>query len=300
MIRRLNNRHVWLMVSAVLFALAVALPVAAQSNGLIRGTVKDMSGAPVEGATVSIDAIQSNRHFETKTDKKGEFIQIGLPPVVYNVRAEKNKITSPTVSKSVRVASSPPMTLVLGEPAAVGSAEANAKTAAMKKAFADGVGASQAGNHDEAIARFQEALVINSECFDCHSNIAFAQMQKKDYDAAEASYKKAIELNPNYGQAYEGLANLYNATRKFDLAAAASAKSALVAVVLRFVIGLRSWSRGRGRLLLLLRVVFLLFLLALVVCSAGLRVVGFRHLRGFVSRRGGRGRGRSRRRGGRR
>ena len=41
-------------------------------------------------------------------------------------------------------------------------------------------------------------------------------------DAAEAAYKKAIEIKPDYAEAYNGLANVYNATRKFDLAAAAS------------------------------------------------------------------------------
>jgi len=55
--------------------------------------------------------------------------------------------------------------------------------------------------------------------------MAFSQSQKKDYDSAEASYKKAIELKADYSEAYSGLANLYNATRKFDLAAEASAKA---------------------------------------------------------------------------
>ena len=50
-------------------------------------------------------------------------------------------------------------------------------------------------------------------------------MQKKDYDKAEASYKKAIELKADYADAYAGLASVYNAQRKFDLAAAASAKA---------------------------------------------------------------------------
>src|SRR5437660_1227975 len=47
----------------------------------------------------------------------------------------------------------------------------------------------------------------------------------KDNDKAEAAYKKAIELKADYAEAYNGLANVYNATRKFDLAAAASAKA---------------------------------------------------------------------------
>ena len=34
-----------------------------------------------------------------------------------------------------------------------------------------------------------------------------------------------FELKPDYAEAYNGLANIYNATRKFDQAAAASAKA---------------------------------------------------------------------------
>ena len=47
----------------------------------------------------------------------------------------------------------------------------------------------------------------------------------KKYDEAEAAYKKAIELKPDFAEAYNGLANVYNAEKKFDLAAEASKKA---------------------------------------------------------------------------
>jgi tetratricopeptide (TPR) repeat protein len=49
--------------------------------------------------------------------------------------------------------------------------------------------------------------------------------QAKKYDEAEAAYKKAIELKPDFAEAYNGLANVYNAQKKFDLAAEASKKA---------------------------------------------------------------------------
>ena len=55
--------------------------------------------------------------------------------------------------------------------------------------------------------------------------MAYSASQKKDYDAAEASHKKAIEIKADYAEAYSGLANVYNASRKFDEAAKASAKA---------------------------------------------------------------------------
>jgi tetratricopeptide (TPR) repeat protein len=226
MVRRMNGRRPWLVACVATIALAIALPAAAQSTGMVRGIVKDASGKPVEGAKINIDSEGSNRHFDTKSDKKGEFIQIGLTPGTYKVTAEKDKVVSNTANASVRVAPGAPLTLVLGAGAAAGASKEDlAKSAELKKVFAEGVDASRAGNHDEAIAKFTAATAINPNCFDCFYNMAYSQAQKKDYDQAEASYKKAIELKADYGEAYNGLANIYNMTRKFDLAAAASAKA---------------------------------------------------------------------------
>src|SRR4051812_7098241 len=226
MVRGLNGRHRCVVACAALFALSLAVPVAAQSTGMVRGVVKDATGKPVEGAKINIDADANNRHFETKSDKKGEFVQIGLPPGAYKVSAEKDKDKAAPVPINVRIANASPVTLVLGAPGAAGmSPEAMAKNAELKKTFEEGVAASRAGNHDAAIAAFTHAAELNANCFDCYYNIAFSESQKKDYDKAEAAYKKAIELKADYAEAYNGLANIYNATRKFDEAAAASAKA---------------------------------------------------------------------------
>ena len=225
MVRRLNGRLPWLVACAAVLSLASVSPAFAQSTGMIRGVVKDAAGKPVEGAKVSIDADANNRHFDTKSDKKGEFLQIGLAPGGYKVTAEKDKVLSVPSTVTVRIAAGSPITLVLGGGAPGADPAVAAKTAALKKSFEEGVTASRAGNHDAAIASFQAAAEINPNCFDCYYNIAFSESQKKDYDKAEAAYKKAIELKADYAEAYSGLANVYNATRKFDQAATASAKA---------------------------------------------------------------------------
>lgn len=226
MVRRLNGRRPWLVACVAVIAAAMALPAAAQSTGMVRGIVKDMQGAPVEGAKVTIEAEGSNRHFETKSNKKGEFIQIGLISGKYTVTAEKDKVVSNTANVSVAISRPGEANLVLGAAAAMAnSKEVAAKTAELKKNFEEGVAASRAGNHDEAIAKFKAAAELNPNCFDCYYNMAYSSTQKKDYDAAEASYKKAIEIKADYAEAWNGLANVYNATRKFDEAAKASSKA---------------------------------------------------------------------------
>jgi tetratricopeptide (TPR) repeat protein len=225
MIRRVNGRRPWLLAFAAVAALAIALPAFAQSTGLVKGVVKDEKGQPVDGAKITIEFQDGvNRKFEGKSDKKGEFLQIGLPPGGYKITAEKDKLSAAQLVR-VRIGQTAETSLVLGAAAAGGNAEAAKKSAELKKAFDEGVEASRAGRQDDAVAAFTRAAEVNPSCYDCYYNIGFAESQKKDYEKAEASYKKAIELKPDYAEAYTGLANVYNAQRKFDEASAASAKA---------------------------------------------------------------------------
>ena len=223
MVRRFNIRQLRLVACAAAVALSVALPATAQSTGIVKGVVLDATGQPVENAQVKIVSTGSSRAFEVKSNKKGEFVQIGLPPGQYNVSAEKDKAASSPTTVNVRVSAPAEARLVLG--AGGPSKEAVAKNAELKKAFEEGVAASRAGNHDEAIAKFEAGAALNPNCYDCYYNVAFSYSQKKDYEKAEASYKKAIELKADYAEAYNGLANIYNAQRKFEEAAEASKKA---------------------------------------------------------------------------
>jgi tetratricopeptide (TPR) repeat protein len=227
MVRRLNGRFLWL-AGVALCALAIAVPAAAQSTGMVKGVVKDASGQPVDGAKINIDMTEGvNRHFETKSNKKGEFVQIGLPSGRYTVTAEKDKQTSTPTPAAVSVGRPADVSLVISAGGAGGAAskETAAKNVELKKAFEEGIAAGQANNYDQAIVSFGHAAEINPACFDCHYNMGYMYSQKKDYDKAEAAYKKAIELKPDYAEAYSGLANIYNLQRKFDLAAEASKKA---------------------------------------------------------------------------
>ena len=225
MVRRVSARLLWVSIFAVAL-MALALPAAAQSTGMVKGVVKDAQGQPVEGAKVSIDMTEGvSRHFETKSNKKGEFVQIGLPPGNYMVSAEKDKTGSNQAPARVSISRPSEVALVIGGGGAAGNKEAAAKMADLKKAFEEGIAAGQAGKHDDAIAAFTKASEINPKCYDCQYNIGYMYTQKKEYDKAEESYKKAIELKPDYAEAYSGLANIYNLQRKFDLAAEASKKA---------------------------------------------------------------------------
>jgi tetratricopeptide (TPR) repeat protein len=206
---------------AVLCAVTVA-PALAQS--VVRGKVVDAQGKPVPDATILFEATDANRRTSTKTDKNGDFLQVGLASGGYSVTASKDNLKQ-TLKLQVRQGPNMPMNFTLTASSGV-SSEDKKEAAAVQAAAGAAVEAMKAGRHDEAIAKFQEVIAKIPNCQDCYYNIGISQMAKQQYAEAEASFKKVIELKPDSAEAYTALANLYNSQKKFDLAAEASANAA--------------------------------------------------------------------------
>jgi tetratricopeptide (TPR) repeat protein len=210
-------------VTAVLIALSIAAPALAQST-MVRGKVIDAKQQPIPNVTITVESLDgSGRKLTTKTDKKGEFVQLLTASGAYRVTATDPKIGSVSNDTKVALGKMSEMTIVL-----VPSTAANdtAKAAELKKTFEEGVSASRAGQHDAAIEKFRAALVISPACFDCQFNIGVALMAKKDEKGAEEAWKKALEMKPDYAEALNALSTLYNNQKRFDEAAAMSAKAA--------------------------------------------------------------------------
>jgi tetratricopeptide (TPR) repeat protein len=227
MFRAASGRQMLTLVVAVLAVIAIGSPGFAQSTGMVKGKVIDGENQPVSDAKITIDYLEGiNRRFEVKSNRRGEFTQIGLPPGQYKVTAEKDKLGAQSFDVRVRLGDATEVNFVLA-PGAVGPTKDDlAKGAELKELFDAGVEASRTGQYDEAIAKFQAAAEIVPGCYDCLYNIGFAHAQKKDYDNAEASFKAAIEMKPDYVEAFNGLATVYNAQKKFDLAQQASQQAA--------------------------------------------------------------------------
>ena len=214
------------LAAALVFGLALVLaPVASAQSTMIKGKVVDKDSKPMEGVKIDIEFMGGvTRKLSTKTDKRGEFIQLLTEGGQYKVTAslEKEKLSAFTELR-VRLGAVSEANIVLAPSTTANNA---AKAAELKKTFEDGVAASRAGNHDDAIAKFKAAAEMSPACFDCYYNMGVAQMAKKDDKAAEESWKKALELKADYAEAMNALSTLYNNQKRFDEAAAMSAKAA--------------------------------------------------------------------------
>ena len=210
-------------VTAVLFALSIAAPALAQST-IVRGKVIYAKKEPIQGVVIVVESLGgSGRKLTTKTDRKGEFVQLLTESGMYRITATDAKIGSASNETRVVLGKMSEMTIVLAPTTAANDA---GKAAELKKAFEEGVAASRAGQHDAAIEKFNAALAISPNCFDCQFNIGVALMAKKDEKAAEEAWKKAVEMKADYSEALNALATLYNNQKRFDEAAAVSAKAA--------------------------------------------------------------------------
>jgi Flp pilus assembly protein TadD len=210
-------------VTAFLIALAIAAPALAQST-MIRGKVIDAKKEGIPNVQIIIESLGgSGRKLTTKTDRKGEFVQLLTESGGYRITATDPKIGSASNETKVVLGKASEMTIVL-----VPSTAANdsAKAAELKKAFEEGVTASRANQNDLAIEKFNAALAISPACFDCQFNIGVALMAKKDEKAAEEAWKKALEMKPDYAEALNALSTLYNNQKRFEEAGAMSARAA--------------------------------------------------------------------------
>lgn len=65
----------------------------------------------------------------------------------------------------------------------------------------------------EAILLIEKAIAINPNASAFHHNIAGIYRRTGRLASAELEFRRAIELNPDYGEAYQGLAEMVKFTR---------------------------------------------------------------------------------------
>lgn len=215
------------VVGAVLTVLFVASSAYAQ--GRLQGKVVDKDDKPIVDAQVTITSQASNQKWELKTNNRGEYFQLGVPSGSYVILVEKANLGAMQARVNVRSGASATQDFKIVPGQAGLTQEQIAKNAALQKLFDAAVTASKAGDHPAAIARYTEVAAGMPTCADCYYNVGLEYAVMKDYAQAETAFKKAIELKPEHADAYSGLAGVYNAQKKFDLASQTSAKAAELA-----------------------------------------------------------------------
>src|SRR5262245_9311899 len=112
-----------LVACLALFSSTTALA----QTGSSRGKVVDEKGQGIPEVKVTIEFQGGvTRKYETKTNKRGEFIQVGMPPGTYKFTATKEGMQGTFVETRVQLGDATQIPELVLKPAATGAAAGGA------------------------------------------------------------------------------------------------------------------------------------------------------------------------------
>ncbi len=227
--------------------LVFGLGTLAAQNRTFKGKVVDDQGKPVEGAKITIDGQDIVLHFETKTNKSGEYIYlIGLQSGTFRMVVRKDGF-QPAFKENLQPPLGVPLetdfTLKPGadyplpwelsdeeKEAMLKQVEQQRKRKELegeiKAVFAEGKQLSEAGSHAEAIEAYNKALEMAPDEPVIYAAIAKSQSDLGQNDAALATYRKAVELDAYNPDLYMNMGVVLNDLGRVDEARESFKKSA--------------------------------------------------------------------------
>jgi tetratricopeptide (TPR) repeat protein len=182
------------MAGAVIILLTAGLAIGQAGRGIARmgGTVVDKDGKPIQGAKVTAVFDQpGGSTFETTTDKKGEWVFMGVGTGNWLVTAAAKGYLPVTVSTYARqLEKNPKVTLKL-EKQAAGSGVVQDE--ATFQALEEGNAFFKDGKYDTALTMYEEFLAKNPGAYQVLLNIGDCYREKGELDAAIQKYNQLVE-----------------------------------------------------------------------------------------------------------
>ncbi len=216
-----------LIAAGLLLAAGLLAAPAQAQTGTARGKVFDAQGQPLQDVKVLIEFQGGiTRKFETKTNKKGEYMQVGMQPGPYRFTASKEGFQPGVVE----------FRITLGDPTAIPDFKLNtqaqaaqqpgSEAALLRESFQKAVALQSAGQLAEAEAAYKAIIEKNPDIPEVYQNLGTIYGLKKDVPAAEAAFLKGLELRPDSADISTQLAKLYQENGQADKAMAVMEKSA--------------------------------------------------------------------------
>ena len=241
-------------VIGIVAGLALVLssaPAWASSGGKLEGKCTGENGEPLVGYLVQIQRPDNNAIYKTKTNKKGEYMHIGLPVGEYkvtlqtpegknvfilnvNVKVGRGDWTTLDfdMAKERKLAVEARNKRIEEDPELKRRMEEQAKAAkqltGLKELFEQGSAFMEQKQYAEAVPMFEQALTLAKakNIPIVMGRLADAYRRSKMNDKAIETYQKLIALVPTDANYHNNLANVYVAMGKNEEAAAEFQKAA--------------------------------------------------------------------------
>jgi hypothetical protein len=199
----------------VTVGLALAQTVMAQGGGRIVGEVVDEYGEPMEGVTITVDAMDPELRppqFVTTTDRSGRFAILGFESGPWNFKAEIDGYHGQEGVSPVTQSPNPPvmfeltrirhpLEIALGDEALEGL-----DPVAIGTALTQSDSEYNNGNWQAAIDGYLSVLSDLPQLSDLNVQIGQSYHQLEDWDSAIAAYEAALVNDPNNEDATAGIA----------------------------------------------------------------------------------------------
>jgi tetratricopeptide (TPR) repeat protein len=180
----------------------------------VEGDVKGTDGKPIDKAQIKILRTDIKGNYDTKTNKKGHYIYMGLPMGTYTISVvvdgkEMDKVsgvrTSPGDSKPIDFDLSKSVAASTNKQAEMQKA---IETGQMSKELERGLTAEQKAQMEKEIKDKSEKMKKRNELNDAF-NTGMTAMTNKQYDVAIASFTKASETDPTQQAVWAQLGEAY-------------------------------------------------------------------------------------------
>ena len=216
----MKRKLILCMLTAVVAALAV--PAAWAQMSTVKGTVHDVNGNPMAGASVEFLNTENGRKFDLKTDKKGQYFSLGVTSGLYDMTVLKDgQMVYKMSNIAIRMGADNIFNVDLKQAQAQQQAQISpeqrkqmeeqqkegAKIKGLNEMLAQAKAAETAGNLQQAVAIMTQATQGDPSRALLWARLADLELTsgKKTTDPAERKasfakaaedYKKAIALTP--------------------------------------------------------------------------------------------------------
>lgn len=205
-------KKVHILSGMICFYVTVILVFSSATSiqGTIKGMVKDINGNPIEGVKITITSMQyAAVRFTLKSNKKGEFIQIGLRPDYYQISVEKDGYLPVTFERRVAISQTVNASFELEE------GKYYVGDPPGEKDFKQGNEWFAKGMCEEASKSYQQAIEKEPEEPVYYNNLGISLTKLERYDEAIEVYKKMLEVQPSSYTANKSLGELYGMQKKY-------------------------------------------------------------------------------------
>jgi Flp pilus assembly protein TadD len=189
----------------VLFAAAVAILVLVPSRSfgqmtVLRGLVQDESKEPLANVKIILLDPERGTGFETRSNKKGEFMQVGIPVAAYRATFELEGYI-------------PHETAIVLEPGTEKRAVIVMKKIPLRidedPDFTAGIERFQAGRYEEAVGLFLKVRERFPENVEAYFNIGVAYLRFGRANEAVEALEKAVQLKADAAEPHLALGECF-------------------------------------------------------------------------------------------